>query len=586
MLIPPSLNNLLIRLVFFCSLGILFNAGAESKQTENLLETICPKPELSESRRRPGTIPRLQVLDPTCRPNRLSTPRAEDFIDLTPVPDRWRIVEALGYPVNWLDPYNGSNPLKGDRPVFGDDWFTRFSALSSSELQVRRSPIAREINNDLIGSEPSFRAGTQFLFNQNFVFDTVLYKGDTVFRPPEYKLRFTPVINYNQINGGGNAIEESSFAVQALYAEKYLRDASDRYDFDSIRVGIQPFTSDFRGFLLLDQQLGVRLFGTRDNNIFQYNLAWLRRLRKNNKNQNDLSRDLPDNDVYLANLYWQDLFKLGFMSQFIIAYNRSREKGTRIIVDDSSPGQLATHKDNAQHDYDVVYLGYNGDGHFGRINLTASIYYAIGKESKGIFVDSDTDVRALFAASEMSMDFDWLRLRLSALHASGDDDPFDHTAQGFDGIFQNPIFAGTNFGFFNRQGLPLLGNKISLKRNNSFFNSLRSQDDPGQSNFTNPGINLIGLGVDIDVLPEVRISLEANQIWFDKTAVLEAVLGAQNIASNIGQDVSLTAIYRPFVTQNLILSLSAASLIPGKGYQDMYGRQIPYSISSRIILSY
>lgn len=583
----PLQNNLLIRFFFFCSLGIIFNTGADSKQPENLLESICPKPEFSEPRRRPGTIPRMQYQDPTCRPNRLSIPRAEDFIDLTPVPDRWRIVESLGYPVNWLDPYNGSNPLKGDRPVFGDDWFISLNAVSSSRLEVRDIPTTRVINNDLMDNKSSFRPENQFLFNQNFSFDTVIYKGDTVFRPPEYKFRFTPVINYNQINNGSIIHEESSFAVQSLYAEKYLRDASANYDFDSIRVGIQPFTSDFRGFLLLDQQLGVRLFGTRANNIFQYNFAWLRRFRKNSQNQNDLTRDLPENDVYLANLYWQDLFKLGFMSQFIVAYNRSREKGTGIIADDSFGGQLATFKENAQHDYDVVYFGYNGDGRFGRINLTTSIYYAVGKESKGIFVDRNTDVRALFGAGEISIDFDWFKPRLSALYASGDDDPFDHTAQGFDGISENPIFAGTNFGFFNRQGLPLLGNTINLKRNNTFFNSMRSQADPGQSNFTNPGINMIGLGVDINVLPELRISLEANQTWFDKTAVIEAVLGKQNIARNIGQDISLTAIYRPFVTQNLILSLSAAALIPGKGYQDIYGDgQIPFSIFSNIILSY
>jgi len=32
-------------------------------------------------------------------------------------------------------------------------------------------------------------------------------------------------------------------------------------------------------------------------------------------------------------------------------------------------------------------------------------------------------VRALFAADELSMDFDWRRVRLSMLHASGDGNP-------------------------------------------------------------------------------------------------------------------------------------------------------------------
>ncbi len=58
-----------------------------------------------------------------------------------------------------------------------------------------------------------------------------------------------------------------------------------------MRVGIQPFQSDFRGFLFQDSQLGVRLFGNRDNNRWQYNLAWFRRLEKDtNSGLNDVDR--------------------------------------------------------------------------------------------------------------------------------------------------------------------------------------------------------------------------------------------------------------------------------------------------------
>ena len=59
-----------------------------------------------------------------------------------------------------------------------------------------------------------------------------------------------------------------------------------------VRVGIQPFQSDFRGFLFNDQQLGVRLFGNRDNNRFQYNLAAFWRLEKDtNCGLNDIAAD-------------------------------------------------------------------------------------------------------------------------------------------------------------------------------------------------------------------------------------------------------------------------------------------------------
>ena len=45
----------------------------------------------------------------------------------------------------------------------------------------------------------------------------------------------------------------------AVIIDKHLRNVSHRYDFDSLRVGIQPFSSDFRGFLFQDAPFGVRL---------------------------------------------------------------------------------------------------------------------------------------------------------------------------------------------------------------------------------------------------------------------------------------------------------------------------------------
>jgi len=42
---------------------------------------------------------------------------------------------------------------------------------------------------------------------------------------------------------------------------KHLGDLSVNYDFWSVRVGIQGFQSDFRGFLFSDNNMGIRLFG-------------------------------------------------------------------------------------------------------------------------------------------------------------------------------------------------------------------------------------------------------------------------------------------------------------------------------------
>src|SRR5207342_1846919 len=96
------------------------------------------------------------------------------------------------------------------------------------------------------------------------------------------------------------------------------------------RIGIQPFTSDFRGFVLQDNALGVRLFGTRDNNQWQYNLAWLRRLAKDtNSGLNDLTTAPRRDDTLVFNLFRQDFPVRGHTTQVSLMHNRNRESDTR-----------------------------------------------------------------------------------------------------------------------------------------------------------------------------------------------------------------------------------------------------------------
>ena len=70
------------------------------------------------------------------------------------------------------------------------------------------------------------------------------------------------------------------FALQEGFLEIHLADLSSNYDFLSMRVGIQPFVSDFRGFIFADSNLGLRFFGNADNNLYQYNLIAFDMLEK------------------------------------------------------------------------------------------------------------------------------------------------------------------------------------------------------------------------------------------------------------------------------------------------------------------
>ena len=515
----------------------------------------------------------------------LPRPQLTDFVDAVPIPDRWRIVEALGYKNSVFDPYN-RNVLKADRPLH-DDWFFSLSLISDTFYEIREVPTA-------VGSSASTRPGAvgtfgspeQSQLTQNITTEFVYYKGDTVFKPPDYEFRLTPVLSYNFLgvdelqtvradSRAGTTRTKTFVGLQAAFVDKHLRNVSERFDFDSLRVGIQPFSADFRGFLFQDNQLGVRLFGTRGDNKWQYNLAWFKRLEKDTSSGlNDLGAPLRNDDVLVANLYRQDFPVLGFTSQATVLYNRNRESNELHFNKNQFIERPAALGRAALRDYDVVYLGYNGDGHFGRLNLTTSLYYASGTETAGVFVAGDTQISAYFAAAEISVDYDWIRPRLSLLYASGDNDPFDDQANGFDAVIENPQFAGADTSYAIRQSVPLIGGgRVALSTRNGILNNLRSSKDEGQSNFTNPGTMLAGVGVDMDLMPELRVALNFNTLYFADTAVLEAARQQSNIDKHMGYDLSASITWRPLMSQNIVVRAAYATLLPGKGFDALFPNQ-------------
>lgn len=529
-------------------------------------------------------------------------PPADGFSEPIALPDRWRIVEALGYKERWWDPYN-QNTWKGDKPISQkgiENWFFAFTGISDTVMELRRlpTPVGGQ-SADRAGASDIFGEGDQYAYVQNLATEFVVYKGNTVFMPPEIEFRFTPVFNWNRVElderlalftdpAKGPNRSDSHVGIQAAFIDYHLRNVSSRYDFDSLRVGIQPITVDFRGFLFNDNQLGIRVFGNRNNNKYQYNLGWFRRIEKDtNSGLNDIGAPLRDDDVFLFNVYRQDLFVLGFTSQLAIVHNRNREDKEYYYDQNGFLTRPAAIGTEVPRQYDVTYLGYNGDGHMGLFNLSVSTYYAFGEETPSVFTNADSDIKAGFAAFELSRDFDWIRARVSGLHATGDKDPFDDVAGGFDAILENPLFAGADTSFWIRQAVPLVGGGgVALSGRNGVLNSLRSSKDEGQSNFVNPGIHLLGVGADFDVLPELRLSVNANHLFFDNTAVLEVARNQAPIDKEIGWDLSTALIWRPLFNQNVVMRLSYAMLLPADGYEQLADDEKPYSLLGNLILTY
>ena len=275
-----------------------------------------------------------------------------------------------------------------------------------------------------------------------------------------------------------------------------------------------------------------------------------------------------------------------------MAYNANRERDQIHIDHNGFPVRPALIGNLRPRDYDVVYLGYNGDGHFDRLNLTFSSYVALGQDRNSIFTNEPARIRSWFVAAEPSYDIDWMRFRLSGLYASGDNDPYDNLETGFDAIFENPLFSGADTSYWIRQSIPFAsgGRAVGVNGRNGILNSLRSSKEEGQSNFNNPGTILLGIGADFDILPELRLSLNANQLWFDNTEIVEALRQEGSISKNLGRDYSTSVIWRPLFSQNIVFRASAALFDPGAGFSDLFnngGRDKRYySVLLNTVLTY
>ncbi len=543
----------------------------------------------------------LQEVIPVIDPKQVPPPSPLLPRETVPIPDRWRLADQLQL-VNqrWYDPYN-PNELKGDRPIHGEDWFFNLSVISDTVFEARRlpTPIGAQ-STQRPQSNDQFGYGKQSTFSENLIVSLSYLKGDTTFKPPEFEFRLVPVFNYNYTTvqevravnidpRRGTTRSDGFAAIQEAFVDYEYRVVSDRYDFDDVRVGIQPFISDFRGFLFQDQPLGIRFFGTRDNNQWQYNVGWFRRLEKDtNSGLNDITKAPRRDDVFVANLYRQDFMVPGFTAQGTVVYNTNRETANEFLDNNGFQVRPAVLGDMRPRSYNVVYLGTSGDGHFGPWNATGSLYWALGHDDHNQISQNSASINALFAAAEVSRDFDWVRVRGSLLYASGDRDPYDGKENGFDAILENPQFAGADTSFWIRQAVPLIGGGgVTLSGRNGVLPALRSSKDQGQSNFTNPGLVLVGIGADADITPRWRAIANVNQLWFDNTSSLSVLRNQGDIDKGLGTDLSVAIQYRPLFIQNIVFNASAAVLVPGKGFKQLYeSNSAPYSILANLVLTY
>jgi len=534
----------------------------------------------------PGRFPRRPLLSV---PESYASPVQSAAADFQEFTDRWRVVlppYELTVPGSRFDPYN-QNRWKGDLPIRGQDLFLNLSAVADTLVEPRQLPTPSGVGSARPGSLQFFGRDGQLLATETIALSADLFKGDTAFRPVDWRIKASLVADVNYLRVAENGIvnpdvrqgtsrTDGFVAVQELFGELKLADLSPNYDFVSVRAGIQPFNSDFRGFLFTDTNLGARLFGSYQSNRDQFNLAFFDRLEKDT-NSGLNTFDARHQQVAVANVYRQDFLVPGYTAQASLHYLRDEPSfhfdTNGFLVRPDPVGSFTPHSVRA------LYLGWTGLGHFGRINVDHAFYFATGTDSLNPIAGPDpafgahdqVNILAGMAALEVSIDRDWWRPRIAYLYSSGDRNPTDRTANGFDSILDNPAFAGGGFSFWNRFGILLPGTGVALVNRGSLIPDLRSSKDEGQPNFVNPGLRLLSGGVDLDLTPKLRLEATANYLRFDHTEVLELLLFQSPIHTHIGWDLSLGARYRPLLSNNIVLLAGVAALLPGAGFKDIYG---------------
>jgi hypothetical protein len=478
----------------------------------------------------------------------------------------------------WWDPYHQS-VLKGDYPIKGNKLFMILSAVSTTVVEQRRAPTPSDVSSDEPGSGEFFGQPEQFATNETVQVSFELFHGDSTFKPRDWAIKFSPTFSIpNYLNARENGVvnidvrrgtnrTDAHVSLEEAFGEVKLWDVNANYDFVSVRAGIQPFVSDFRGFIFSDNNLGLRVFGAADNNRIQFNAAYFSMLEKDTNSGLNTFNTRHQN-VYIANVFRQDFIRKGYTIQGSLHYNDDRRS---IEFDDNGflvrPALIG---DVRQHAIKVGYLGIAGDGHLGKLNLSHAYYFAFGRDDRNEIAGRAVSVRSNMAAVEASVDHDYLRFKGSFFWAQGDSNPTDGRATGFDAIFDDPNFVGGQFSYWNRNGIRLTQTGVGLVQPNSILPTLRSSKIQGQANFVNPGIFIYNAGVDVELTQRIKAVFNVNYLRFQRTEPLEYVLLQNRIRHDIGWDYSLGVAYRPFLVNNVTMTFGASTLQTGRGFRDIY----------------
>src|SRR5438132_5566864 len=136
---------------------------------------------------------------------------------------------------HWYDPYHQSK-LKGDYPIIGNRTFMILSAVSSSAVELSRTPKPSDVSSARPGSAEFFGKPEALAVNQLFQFTFELFHGDSTFRPRDWAIKISPTFSLpNYLNARetgvvnidvrrGTSRTDTQFSFEEAFVERKFED--------------------------------------------------------------------------------------------------------------------------------------------------------------------------------------------------------------------------------------------------------------------------------------------------------------------------------------------------------------------------
>ncbi|KJU87591.1 conserved hypothetical protein, secreted [Candidatus Magnetobacterium bavaricum] len=283
-----------------------------------------------------------------------------------------------------------------------------------------------------------------------------------------------------------------------------------------VRAGVQEYTPDLIGSIYKDTDLGVRVYGKLSNGV-DWSFYAAQRIENDLLSGYNSPSDLRDQQIFIAHLQFNVASQLVKPS---LSFNHDRE------------GDHKFGREGKYEKVDVIYPGVTTYGDVGPFKLLTGLYGVFGMQRDVVLLGKiplkDQQVSAFAGYFDLALPAGIFTPHVGFFYASGDDDPTDNKAHGFDSISDRVDVWGAH-GIIINDRISLPGG-ITVIRAHSPYTSLRDGD--ASSNFVNPGVSAANLGLIITPIKPLTIDTNLTYFWWNKTAVLEALVGP--VGKNVG----------------------------------------------------